>query len=240
MASRERDLYFAKLAEKAERYDEMASYMENLGKLEDQLSVEERNLLSVAYKNTIGSRRAAWRIVTSVERKEKSRGNEEERKLANEYRKGIELELQSICDAVLGLLESKLISRADAMDSKVFYMKMKADYHRYTAEFSEAAAKTRAAENARLAYEDAAKAAKDLAKTHAIRLGLALNYSVFHYEVLQNRGEACKLARMALEDAISELDNVAEDSYKDTTLIMQLLQDNLTLWMPDQEADNRE
>merc|ERR1712185_713442 len=97
--------------------------------------------------------------------------------------------------------------------------------------------KKKAAENARLAY-DAAKtvAEKDLAVTHPIRLGLALNYSVFQYEVLSNPDEACKMARTAFEDAIAELDNVAEDSYKDSTLIMQLLRDNLTLWTSDQEG----
>merc|ERR1711998_364465 len=114
--------------------------------------------------------------------------------------------------------------------------KMKADYYRYIAEFSSDAKKTAAAENARLAYEDAKNVAeKDLAVTHPIRLGLALNYSVFQYEVLANPDEACKMARTAFEDAIAELDNVAEDSYKDATLIMQLLRDNLTLWTSDQE-----
>merc|ERR1711924_588229 len=92
-------------------------------------------------------------------------------------------------------------------------------------------------EAARLAYEEAQKVAeKDLAVTHPIRLGLALNYPVFQYEVLSNPDEACKMARTAFEDAIAELDNVGEDSYKDSTLIMQLLRDNLTLWTSDQEA----
>merc|ERR1711862_214681 len=94
-----------------------------------------------------------------------------------------------------------------------------------------------AAENARLAYEEAQKVAtQDLPVTHPIRLGLALNFSVFQYEVLMNQEEACKMARTAFEDAIAELDNVAEDSYKDSTLIMQLLRDNLTLWTSDQEG----
>ena len=65
--------------------------------------------------------------------------------------------------------------------------------------------------------------------------GLALNYSVFQYEVLGNPDEACKMARTAFEDAIAELDHVAEDPYKDP-LIMQLLRDNLTLWTSDQEG----
>merc|ERR1712046_356404 len=91
--------------------------------------------------------------------------------------------------------------------------------------------KAKAANNAHDAYNDATKVAQtDLTVTHPIRLGLALNFSVFHYEVLNNPEEACKMARTAFEDAIAELDNVAEDSYKDSTLIMQLLRDNLTLW----------
>merc|ERR1712194_362760 len=80
-------------------------------------------------------------------------------------------------------------------ESKVFYQKMKADYWRYIAEFSEGDKKSSAAESARAAYEEAAKVAeKGLAVTHPIRLGLALNYSVFQYEVLSNQDEACKMA----------------------------------------------
>merc|ERR1712110_1032479 len=110
-----------------------------------------------------------------------------------------------------------LIPKASGGESKVFYQKMKADYYRYIAEFSADEPKKVAAENAKLAYEEAQKVAeKDLAVTHPIRLGLALNFSVFQYEVLSNPDEACKMARTAFEDAIAELDNVAEDSYKDS------------------------
>ena len=87
--------------------------------------------------------------------------------------------------------------------------------------------------------DDAMGAASELAVTHPIRLGLALNFSVFHYEGLSNPEEACKMARTAFEDAIAELDNVSEESYKDSTLIMQLLRDNLTLWTSDQDADQQ-
>merc|ERR1712060_54641 len=142
-----------------------------------------------------------------------------------------------LCDSILGLLDGHLIGKAATGESKVFYQKMKADYYRYIAEFRDGDKKAAAAENARKAYADAAAVAeKDLAVTHPIRLGLALNYSVFQYEVLGNPDEACKMARTAFEDAIAELDNVAEESYKDSTLIMQLLRDNLTLWTSDQEG----
>merc|ERR1711862_45367 len=164
-----------------------------------------------------GSRRAAWRIISSVEQKEKSKGNDEQAKYSNEYCKKVEGELQKICDTILGLLDKKLIPKASSGESKVFYHKMKADYHRYIAEFSEGSGKSFAADNAKLAYEEAQKEAeKDLPVTHPIRLGLALNFSVFMYEVLNNPDEACKMARTAFEDAIAELDNVAEDSYKDS------------------------
>jgi len=240
MTSREKSVYFAKLAEQAERYDEMAEHMEAVGKGESELSVEERNLLSVAYKNAVGSRRAAWRIITSVEQKEKSKGNEEQSKYAKEYCGKVENELQKICGAILKLLEDNLIAKASNGESKVFYEKMKADYYRYIAEFTSGDEKAKASESARKAYEAAKEVAeKDLAVTHPIRLGLILNYSVFQYEVLQNPEEACKMARTAFEDAIAELDNVAEDSYKDSTLIMQLLRDNLTLWTSDQEEANQ-
>merc|ERR1712084_74175 len=170
--------------------------------------------------------------------KEKSKGNEEQAKFAKEYCSKVEAELQKICDTILGLLDGNLISKATTGESKVFYQKMKADYYRYIAEFSDGDAKSKAAENARIAYSEAsAVAEKDLVVTHPIRLGLALNYSVFQYEVLSNPDDACKMARTAFEDAIAELDNVAEDSYKDSTLIMQLLRDNLTLWTSDEGGE---
>merc|ERR1712206_36821 len=113
-------------------------------------------------------------------------------KYAKEYCAKVEAELQKICDTILGLLDKNLIPKASTGESKVFYQKMKADYFRYIAEFTEGDAKAKAAENARQAYEEASKVAeKDLAVTHPIRLGLALNYSVFQYEVLNNPDEAC-------------------------------------------------
>merc|ERR1712039_952827 len=146
-----------------------------------------------------------------------------------------------ICDKILGILDENLIKTASNGESKVFYQKMKADYYRYIAEFTDGDAKAKAAENARVAYSEAQTVAeKDLVVTHPIRLGLALNFSVFQYEVLGQPDEACKMARTAFEDAIAELDNVGEDSYKDATLIMQLLRDNLTLWTSDQEAGQDE
>jgi len=80
------------------------------------------------------------------------------------------------------------------------------------------------------------QAEESLPPTSPIRLGLALNFSVFHYEIRQNPDEACSLAKSAFDGAISELDSLSEDEYKDSTLIMQLIRDNLTLWQSDDNA----
>ncbi|KAJ2355865.1 14-3-3 protein [Coemansia erecta] len=111
---------------------------------------------------------------------------------------------------------------------------MEGDYYRYLAEFLQKDGREGAAKSAEEAYKGASDVAnKDLPSTHPIRLGLALNFSVFYYEIANSPEKACKLAKDAFDDAISELDNLSEESYKDSTLIMQLLRDNLTLWTSD-------
>ncbi|CAL5417825.1 unnamed protein product [Camellia sinensis] len=238
-STREENVYMAKLAEQAERYEEMVEFMEKVSAAaaeSEELTVEERNLLSVAYKNVIGARRASWRIISSIEQKEESRGNEDHVSMIRDYRSKIENELSSICDGILKLLDSRLIPAASAGDSKVFYLKMKGDYHRYLAEFKTGAERKEAAESTLTAYKAAQDiASAELAPTHPIRLGLALNFSVFYYEILNSPDRACNLAKQAFDEAIAELDTLGEESYKDSTLIMQLLRDNLTLWTSDMQ-----
>ena len=91
------------------------------------LTVEERNLLSVAYKNAIGARRASWRIVTSIEQKEESKGNEAQVAMIMGYREKIETELAKICEDILEVLSKHLIPSAQSGESKVFYHKMYAE-----------------------------------------------------------------------------------------------------------------
>lgn len=228
----------AKLAEQAERYDEMVEEMKKVAKLvhEQELSVEERNLLSVAYKNVIGARRASWRIISSIEQKEESKGNEEHVQRIRKYRAVVEKELSEICASILKLLDEHLVPTASTDESRVFYLKMKGDYHRYLAEFKTGQDRKESAEHTLLAYKAAQDiASKDLAPTHPIRLGLALNFSVFYYEILNSPERACHLAKEAFDLAIAELDTLGEESYKDSTLIMQLLRDNLTLWTSDMQ-----
>lgn len=239
MGEKEDNVYKAKLAEQAERYDEMVDFMKNVARLGVELSVEERNLLSVAYKNVIGAQRSAWRIISSIEQKEENKGESSKLELTKQYRLAIEKELNSICTDVLEVLTKHLIPAASTGESKVFYHKMQGDYHRYLAEFATGDARKGAAEQSLVAYKAATDVAiTELAPTHPIRLGLALNFSVFYYEILNSPDRACQLAKQAFDEAISELDTLSEESYKDSTLIMQLLRDNLTLWTSDMQAED--
>ncbi|ORE08589.1 14-3-3 family protein epsilon [Rhizopus microsporus var. microsporus] len=233
MANTERDtqVYMAKIAEQAERYDEMVSFMKDVVKLNDGLSVEERNLLSVAYKNVIGARRASWRIISSIEQKEESKGNQTQVSKIKEYKQKIEQELYGICNDVLDLLTTHLVPTAKDSEAKVFYYKMQGDYYRYIAEYASGETRQQAADNAHEAYKKATEVAEaQLDATHPIRLGLALNFSVFYYEIYNSPDRACQLAKDAFDNSIAKLDALNEESYKDSTLIMQLLRDNLTLW----------
>lgn len=229
----------AKLAEQAERYDDMASAMKLVTETGVELSNEERNLLSVAYKNVVGARRSSWRVISSIE--QKTEGSERKQQMAREYREKVEKELREICYDVLNLLDKFLIPKATNAESKVFYLKMKGDYYRYLAEVATGDARTSVVDESQKAYQEAFDISKNkMQPTHPIRLGLALNFSVFFYEILNAPDRACHLAKQAFDDAIAELDTLNEDSYKDSTLIMQLLRDNLTLWTSDTQGDDEE
>merc|ERR1712167_488355 len=118
---------------------------------------------------------------------------------------------------------------------------MGGDYHRYLAEFQSGDVRKASSQEALTSYDSASTIANaELPPTHPIRLGLALNFSVFYYEIMNSPDRACHLAKQAFDDAIAELDTLSEESYKDSTLIMQLLRDNLTLWTSDQPENNHD
>ncbi len=164
--------------------------MKAVASMDIELTVEERNLLSVAYKNVIGARRASWRIISSIEQKEENKSAEEKLKMIKNYRNlvsqskspkprslfqvslsfQVEKELKDICQDILTVLDKHLIPSSDSGESKVFYYKMKGDYYRYLAEFATANDRKEAAENSLVAYKAASDIAMtELATTHPIR-----------------------------------------------------------------------
>jgi len=223
----------ARVAEVTERYNDMCDLLRKLVKMrcdkKEMLSVDERNLLSVAYKNVVGTKRQSWRILSQGQL-------DMEKELVDKYRVIVEEELEAVCNEVLGLLvETTKVSREseDRKEDLVFYLKMSGDYNRYLSEFRTDGTFCETAEKF---YKEAMDIAEDtLPETHPTRLGLALNFSVCCYEILDQKEEACNIAKKAFDSAIEKLDMLNDSSYKDSTLIMQLLRDNLTLWTSEQE-----
>lgn len=235
--------YYAELAEQSERYDDMAGFMlEHIARDEgnyNQISEDERarvrNLLGVAFKNAVAGRRSSWRVISSIEQKEGEKGNADHEKMVEEFRRSVELEIRELCEKCTQLIENKILTQ-DGLDvpSEVFFHKMVADYSRYLAEIMEGDLKQNASQKAEDMYSKAIVAATDkfngLHETDPLRLGLMLNYSVFHYEVLNTPDQACTWARRAFEEAVAQIDNVREDQAREAKLIIQLIRDNLMLW----------
>ena len=219
----------AKFAEQAEGYDDKLSRMKSLVENGVELTTDEGNLFFVAYKNVVEARKYSLRIISSLE--EKKERTEDSKGFAEMYRAKIEKELKDICEEVLSLIDRHLIPKASNAESKVFYHKMKGDYFRYLAEIAVGDDRKTVVENSHQAYIQATEISKkEMKSVHVVALGLALNYSKFLYEILNAPEEACNLAQTACDDALAELDTLDEESYKDSTLIMQLLHDNIALY----------
>ncbi|KAH8724957.1 14-3-3 family protein epsilon [Phaeosphaeriaceae sp. PMI808] len=226
---RETKTFLAQLCGQAERYDEMVVYMTEVAKLGGGLSMVESDLLSTAYQKAVSTRRASWRIISSI-KQEESKGSDKHVDTVCDYLRRIEAELEKLCQDIIYVLDEFLIPMAESGDSKVVYHIMKGDYHRYVAEFSLGGERKVAAMAAHEAYKIATDISQaELAPIHPIRLGVALNLSVFYYEILNSPDQACHLAKQALEDAIAVLGSLPESS-RDSALVMQLLHDNLTHW----------
>lgn len=246
--TREDTITYAKMAEQAERYEDMVGYMENAVRAGGNLTADERNLLSVAYKNVVGVRRSAHRVVSSNIHQLEQSDQKAKVAVAKNFKELIKDELEKRCRDVLDLLDNFLIKEVSeaeeaepVVEQAVFYLKMKGDYFRYLVEVAEDdEAKKKVIGESSEAYGKASEIGKRLPSTNPIRLGLALNFSVFYYEIEDDSSKACELAKSAFDSAISELDNLKEESYKDSTLIMQLLRDNLTLWTSETNAGEDE
>jgi len=234
MSKYEKNVYIAMLAEQCNRFEEMVEFLEEMlkGRTQD-LNSDERNLLSIAYKNNVTSKRTALRTVMAYELKEKKKENSTFLPFIQEYRKKIEDELTKTCNSVLSSIDNHLLPRAADAEAKVFYYKMKGDYNRYVAEYAQGDLKNKVADGAADSYKSATEAAKELSPVHPISLGLALNYSVFYYEVLNDHEQACRIAKDTLDVANKELPRMEEednDECRDALSIINLLRENLEMW----------
>ncbi|CAI2378245.1 unnamed protein product [Moneuplotes crassus] len=257
------EIFMARVADQAERYEDMVEFLkEVIDTKSEDLSIEERNLLSVGFKNFISSSRSAYRVIGTIETNSKYKDYTEDCKA---YKNKIREELEQKCMKVIEIVKTKSLPKATEKESITFYHKMIGDYYRYIAEnygpdkdppnldsigvmgkVSEYYEQEKDSENPVLFesskgalehYEKATKAAADLKPYNSTKLGLALNCSVFYYEIKSDIPKACKIAEAALEDAKKSIDNMDNEDARDSLSIVELLKENLSLWQ-EENVDN--
>lgn len=156
----------------------------------EDFTIDERNLLSVGFKNLIGSQRGAIRTIGAIEQ------NPKYQKFGGalaSYKQKIEKELYDQCMQIVNVVKEKCMGLAADDESKAFFYKMIGDYYRYVAESAHDATLEEVKQGALDGYDKAQTHSKDLNPCNPIRLGLALNFSVFYYEVINDHKKACEL-----------------------------------------------
>ena len=232
----EKNIFLARVAEQAERFEDMVSFLEQvLVEKGADVTSDERNLLSVAFKNLISSKRAACRTIAAIEQ------NPKYSKFSDalaDYKKEIESKLSADCQKVVDMINEKVLARPCEGEPKAFFVKMVGDYYRYIAENAKGDELETVRQYALKAYNEANSI--ELPPCNPIKLGLALNFSVFHYEVMKNHKAACELADQALQEALDKIDELEEDDFRDAKSIIELLKENLTLWKEEEEDGGNE
>jgi len=253
-------LALCRWSEVTERYEDMCEYLKLLLKAkEGDLDDEQRNLFSVGFKSVVGNLRRSWRSLDPENGADKF----------GPYRTYIQKKIETVCGNVVELIKKPILVKEEEKRAKLeneaekgaktvttaggdkidideairkqaeaetFYHKMVGDYERYKAELKPDEVSTKAAD----AYKKATEIAEPLPDTDSTKLGLALNYSVCLFEISKEKNQAVTVAKAAFDNALKKLDELDDNDYKNSTLIMQLLRDNLTLWTSESDPPPQE
>ena len=229
----EENIFLARVAEQAEKFDDMVEFLKPvLDSKGADLNSDERNLLSVAFKNLISSKRTAWRTISAIEQNPKYQKFGE---ALAAYTRQIEAGLYKDCENIISIIQTKVLSKTVEAEPKAFFVKMVGDYYRYIAETAKGDKLEEVKTGALKAYKEASEIS--LPACNPIKLGLALNFSVFYYEVMKDHKHACELADEALQSALEKIDDIGEDDFRDAKSIIELLKENLTLWKEEEEGE---
>jgi len=238
--AKERYLWRAKLAQETNRFEDMARYMKLTVETGAPMTRDDANMLAVAYKRVLDTKRMARRTLTAVERKDGLAPWEA--LAASDYRSRVDGEQLALCNEMLSVVATWFSSgRAERADqaTSIFYWKLVADYKRYTAEaVVDPGQRDCAVAESRAAYEQAFRLGQHaLRPIDPVRLGLMLNYSVFLYQVCHQRQQGHDLAKRAFDEALSEIDAIDRyNTYDDSTIILRLIRDNLAIWAQEIDA----
>mmetsp|Transcript_5082 Transcript_5082/g.5875 ORF Transcript_5082/g.5875 Transcript_5082/m.5875 type:complete len:278 (-) Transcript_5082:103-936(-) len=224
-------VFLAKVSERAKRFDDMREYVRQIVYLTPDLTSEERNLLAVAYKNSLTMRRHSWQLILKKSRVE--RGSIEQAGL-DHFKELVRREIENICFDIMDLIKNKLLvySQEEKIDeATVFYLKLMGDYNRYLTELDVSGSQGENRKNVVKYYEEAFELGMSVLKpTDVNLLGLVLNMSVFFYDILNKPDKACLLANRAYDDAISHVDALPAAEQDEANLLLSFLRKNLELW----------
>ena len=250
-------LFHAQLSEEVQDFEELKINILHLVNAGQALSDSERKLFLLAFKNCVGSRRKAWRVLVQQEQDVISKNNKSSSNNSGPsllphlrlYKSEIELEIENVCDEMLKAIDTLLNVPKGQLNTteKVFYWKLRGDYSRYLCEFQQGSQREKSSRQALDAYnqaKDVVQGPLGLRPSDPQLLGLALNMSVFHYEILGNQQEGLELCRSVYQDAENHLRNVDENEIGANVIrsakdVLKLLRDNLNLWEQEQLEGKR-
>ncbi|EAX89480.1 14-3-3 protein [Trichomonas vaginalis G3] len=233
--SSERDIaiYTAQILDQTNLPEEMITLMKRVIELNPDLNDDERNLLSVAYKNSINQTRKGLREIKAYIQEQQNDGQYPNRlNQLLEFKQQMFKELEAICNDLVQLVDDSLIPAATTSEARVFYEGLKANYYRYVCEFiDDDDEKNTVAEKANQCYNSAIEIAKnDIPPYKPSYLGLLLNYSVFLYEILDKKEEAIELSQRTYNESSPLVEENSESSFNNATMILNLISENLAIW----------
>ena len=238
--NREEYIYLSKLYEKAERYPDMLKSINKMIELNPILNKEECDILSTGYKNMITDKRNSWRILNSMERREKKKKTQIVQHI-REIKSHIENEIREICNDLQLLTDKYLLPNVNDHENEVYFYKLKADYYRYICEFAEGKEKDENIKKAEEFYKKAyTNSTKNLPVNNCTRVGLALNYAIFLYEIKGEKKDAFEIAKKAFDESMKFVDDLEKPKCRDTLFIIQLLKENLIFWSSEMNEEEEE
>ena len=232
--SREEYVYLSKLYEKAQSFEKMISAINKFINLDPKLTKDERNILSAGYKDILFDKRENWKFLNSMERKETKKKSKQVIYI-QEIKKHIENEIKKVVENIHELLDKSLIPNCEDIESKIFYMRLKADHYRYLCEISK---EKDLLEKAEKIYKEAYDIAlKELPHINNERIGLCLNLALFYYEIKGDKKEGYRIAKNCFEESMKYLEEIEKFKSKDVLMLIQLLKENLIFWSSEMNED---
>lgn len=234
----EKNIYMALLAQQCSRFEEMFKFLEDsVIQRNKDFSIKERELLAYGYATYIKSKRKSLHMILAYETKEKKNDNSIFLSYIQEYRRTLESDLIQSCQKIIYILDSLLIKKAENVESKIFYKKLKGDLNRYIAEYAKDELREKVMKDGLNAYIEAKNLAKDLPVMNETVLGLSLNMSLFYYEVVNERKNAIKISEECTQKIDKELPNFDVDNENNKVImaLVGLIKENLKNWKMEEE-----